>query len=72
MDTPCPTDKNVPTSKFKFKYLLIYYANKMAAETKVRLIFKSETKFPAMHSLSAKTHGNSNYYGQLVCDLKLV
>ena len=27
--------------------------------------FKSQTKFPTMHSLSAKTHGNSNYYGQL-------
>ena len=57
--------KSAPTSKFKFKYLLIYYANKMAAETKVKLIFKSETKFPAMHSLSAKTHDSSNYCGQL-------
>jgi len=27
--------------------------------------FYSTTKFPTMHSLSAKTHGNSNYYGQL-------
>jgi len=33
----------------------------MAAETKV----KSQTKFPTMHSLSAKTHGNSNDYRQL-------
>jgi len=24
-------------TKFKFKYLLIYYANKMAEETKVKL-----------------------------------
>jgi len=29
---------STPTSKFKFKYLLIYYANKMAAKTKVKLI----------------------------------
>jgi len=47
-------------TKFKLKYLLIYCANKMVAETKV----KSQTKFPTMHSLSAKTHDNSNDYCQ--------
>jgi len=51
-------------TKFKFKYLLIYYANKMAGKPKSNY-FKSQTKFPTMHLLSAKTHGNSNYYGQL-------
>ena len=50
--------------KFKFKYLLIYYANKMAVKPKT-VIFKSQTKFSTTNSLSAKSIGNSNDYGQL-------
>ena len=39
------SDNATPTSKFKFKYLLFYYANKMAAETKVKLTSNRKLNF---------------------------
>ena len=58
------SDNATPTSKFKFKYLLFYYANKMAAETKVKLISNRKLNFRQC-TRYRQTHGNSNYYGQL-------
>jgi len=64
MDTPYLTDKDVPTSQFKFKYLLIYCANKMAAETKVKLIpnrklnFQQCTRYRQRHTATVMTIGN--------------
>ena len=52
-------------TKFKFKYLLIYYADKMAAKIKVKLISNRKLNFRQCTRCRQKTHGNSNYYGQL-------